>query len=144
MLSAWLRPAPAAVLAVAAFAGCGGEDDYENRARPPTPINVTAAITDSRVRISPETFGAGPVTLIVSNQTDAEQELTFETSEIGGDEPGVKQSSEPIDPLRHGEPPGRHPARAPTPSRSADTGIEPATIEVGARRASAQDELLLP
>jgi hypothetical protein len=40
-------------MALATVAGCGGGDDYANEPRPPAPINVTAAITNSRVNVSP-------------------------------------------------------------------------------------------
>jgi hypothetical protein len=33
----------AALVVAAAAAGCGGDSDYANKPRPPTPINVTAA-----------------------------------------------------------------------------------------------------
>ena len=51
------------------LAGCGGSGgDYSNEPRPPAPINVTAAVTDQRISVSPKSFGAGPIVLIVSNQ----------------------------------------------------------------------------
>jgi hypothetical protein len=136
----WL--AVAAALPAAA-AGCGGGEDYENRPRPPAPINVTAAITDNRVRVSPESFGAGPVTLIVSNQSSAAQELSFETQELGGSEPGLKQSSGPIEPrgtatLQVDVREGSYMVRV------EDQGIQPATVEVAGKRKSAQQDLLQP
>ena len=60
--------------AACALAGCGGSgEDYANKPRPAAPINVTAAINDKEISISPKTFGAGPVVIIVSNQTGSEQ-----------------------------------------------------------------------
>jgi hypothetical protein len=124
-------------------AGCGGEDDYENRPRPAAPINVTAAITGERVSVSPETFGAGPIVLIVSNQSDSEQELTVETEEIAGEEPGVRQTSTPIRPGGTGN--VQVDLREGTYAVGVgDAGIAPATVEVSGKRASAQDELLQP
>ena len=125
-------------------AGCGGEDEeYANEPRPPVPIVVSASISGDRVSVSPRKFGAGPVTLIVANQTERAQELTLETEEIGGSEPGIQQTSGPINPgdtaqlqadLRRG-----------TYKVGVDgSGIEGVTLEVGAARPSAQDELLLP
>ena len=81
-----------AVAAAAGIAGCGEDDDHANRERPPATINVTAAISDGRVHVSPRTFGAGPIRLIVSNQTTAAQAVTFET---GGDASGVTQTTSP-------------------------------------------------
>jgi hypothetical protein len=125
-------------------AGCGGEDDdYANDPRPPAPITVSARIGDDRVSVSPREFGAGPVTLIVSNQTEQAQELTLETDEIGGSAPGIEQNSGPINP-------------GDTASLKADLrtgtyrvgvdgdGISGARLSVGDERESAQNELLQP
>jgi hypothetical protein len=134
----------AATLALAS-AGCGGggEDDYENRLRPPTPINVTAAITEERVSVSPETFGAGPIVLLVSNQSGKEQAITFETEEIGGESPGLRKASRPI--LAGGTGSMQVDVREGSYAVSVDDpGIEPATVEVSGKRASAQDQLLQP
>jgi hypothetical protein len=91
-----------AVLALCAATfgiGCGGGgDDYENRPRPPAPIVVSASIADDGISVSPQRFGAGPVTLIVTNQTDSAQELRLETDELGGDAPGIQQDTGPINP----------------------------------------------
>jgi hypothetical protein len=130
---------PFAVLA----AGCSEEDDYANRPRPPSPVLISAAISPERVSISPRELGAGPVTLIVTNQTQRSQEITLETDEIGGSAPGIEQRSGPINP-------------GDTASLKADlaegtysvgvdgSGIGAATLRVGEERPSAQDELLQP
>ncbi len=129
--------------AVALAAGCGEEDDYENKPRPPAPIVVSAAITDDRISVAPRTFGAGPITLIVTNQTESAQELVLETDEIGGEGPGIEQETGPISP-------------GDTASLKADleqgtyrvavngSGIAEAAIDVGKPRPSAQDQLLQP
>jgi hypothetical protein len=133
-----------ATLALAS-AGCGGssEDDYENRLRPPAPINITAAITDERISVSPETFGAGPIVLLVSNQSGKEQALTFETEEIGGDSPGLRKASTPI--AAGGTGSMQVDVREGTYAVSVkDPGIASATVEVSGKRASAQDQLLQP
>ena len=36
------------------IAGCGGGKDFANDPRPPTPVNITAAISDDRVTVSPK------------------------------------------------------------------------------------------
>ena len=135
----------ALMLGAAAFAsGCGNnEDDYKNEARPPAPIVVSASISSDRVSVSPRSFGAGPITLIVTNQTDSAQELTLETDEIGGDAPGIEQQTGPISPgdtaslkadLREGT------YRVGVNGR----GIAEAALDVGESRESAQDQLLQP
>jgi hypothetical protein len=124
--------------------GCGGEEtDYANEPRPPATILITARIGDERISVSPREFGAGPIELIVSNQTEKAQELTLETDEIGGDAPGIEQNSGPINPgdaarlkvdLRTG-----------TYKVAVDgDGIAPAKLSVGDERESAQNELLQP
>ncbi len=124
-------------------AGCGEDDDYKNEPRPPAPIVVSASIGESKVSVSPKKFGAGPITLIVTNQTQSAQELTLETDEIGGSGPGIQQETGPISPgdtaslkadLRQGT------YRVAVKSR----GIAEAALDVGKPRESAQNELLQP
>jgi hypothetical protein len=133
-----------AIGATLVIAGCGGDDtDYANEPRPPAPIVVSASIGADRVSVSPRRFGAGPVTLIVTNQTGESREITLETDEIGGSSPGIEQNSGPINPgdtaslkaeLRRGT------YRVGVDDR----GIDGARLRVGAERKSAQDELLQP
>ena len=66
-----------AVAGLLALAGCGDDGDHANKDRPPSTINVTAAIAGREIHVSPRRFGAGPIRLIVSNQTGREQELTL-------------------------------------------------------------------
>src|SRR4051812_36999212 len=84
--------------ALAGVAGCGSGKDYANNDRPPSPVNLTAAISARSVSVSPKHFGAGPIVLIVTNQSSASQRVTLTTDEIGGAEPGIKQSTGPINP----------------------------------------------
>jgi len=134
----------AVVLGVAALAtGCGEEDDYENEPRPAQPIVVSASITDDRVSVSPRTFGAGPVTLIVTNQTQDAQELVLETDEIGGSAPGLEQETGPINP--GGTASLKADLREGTYRVGVDgDGIAEAALDVGEPRESAQNQLLQP
>lgn len=134
-----------ALLAAVLLAGCAGEDtaDYQNKPRPPAPINVTAAIDDARVRVSPGRFGSGPVVFIISNQSGTPQTITFETDEIAGGSGGIQRSTSEIAARSTGQlkidpPEGTYRLSA------SSSGIRPAAIEVGERRESAQDELLQP
>ena len=127
---------------VGALAGCGGEADYANKPRPATPINVTAAISDKKISLSPKEFGAGPVVIIVSNQTGKEKTLTLQTDELGGDKPGIKQSTDPIAPRGTGT--LKADVREGSYAISVGGGLSPASVEVGPARKSAQDELLAP
>ena len=131
------------MVATLVVAGCGGGSDYKNRPRPPTPINITASVSNAGIAVSPTSFGAGPIVLIVTNQTGASQEVTFESNELGGSKPGVTQTTEPINPRGTGQlqvnvTEGRYRVRA------ANADIAPATITVGPERQSAQNQLLQP
>jgi len=120
-------------------AGCGQDEDHPNRDRPAASINVTAAIIDGRINVSPRNVGAGPIKLLVTNQTDADQEVTLET---GGNSPGITQTSS-ITPaatstMEVDVPEGEYTISA------ADRAIRPTSLTVGEARPSAQDQLLLP
>lgn len=131
-----LATAPVALLA----AGCGGDTSYSNQRRPPAPIVITASINKDQVAVSPRRFGAGPVDLVITNQTDAAQQITFETA--GGDA-GFTQQTGPINPkdtatLKADLEPGRVTVRV------QGDGVAAARLTVGPKRASAQDDLLQP
>jgi hypothetical protein len=125
-------------------AGCGdGGGDYANTPRPATPINVTAAVSDGKVSVSPKTFGAGPIVITVSNQTASPQTVTLETEELGGSGPGLRKSTNRIGPRSTAT--LKVDVRKGTYQVSTRGGaIEPATVQVGDPRRSAQDELLQP
>jgi hypothetical protein len=131
------------IACVLALAGCGAEDDRESTLRPPAPINVTAAIDGERVRVSPQSFGAGPVVFIISNSSDARQEVTFETDELGGDQSGIRRSAGPIAPRSTGT--LKVDAREGSYTLSASSGgVREARVQVSEERPSSQNELLLP
>jgi hypothetical protein len=134
---------PLALAAAAAIAGCGTSSDYKNEPRPPSPIVLTASIDDQRVSVSPRSFGAGPISLIVTNQTDTAQRVTLESAEKPGGGPGLRQETAPISPrdtatLKADVKPGRYTVHV------RGDGIRAAHLQVGAERASAQNDLLQP
>ena len=134
-----------AALALCALvaAGCGSGKDYANNPRPPVPIVITASVTADKVLASPKTFGAGPITLVVANETAASHRVTLRSDEIGGSTAAIRQQTAPINPHD-------------TASLKVDLtqvsyviesdggGIRAARLEVGPTRPSAQDKLLLP
>jgi hypothetical protein len=132
------------LLVILGLAGCGSDDEaYTNAERPPAPLTVTGRIDERSIAISPQSFGAGPITILVSNQSDAVQDLVFETDEVAGGAGGIKRDSGPIPPGATGElkaDPREGSYRLSVPDR----GIRPVTIEVGPPRKSGQDELLQP
>jgi hypothetical protein len=136
--------APLAVAAGFALGGCGSSSaDYRNDPRPPAPIVVTGYIDDQRVSVSPRSFGAGPISLIVTNQTSTAQRVTLESADKAGAGPGLKQVTAPISPrdtatLKADVKPGRYTVYV------AGDAISAARLQVGAQRASAQNDLLQP
>ena len=131
---------PCIALATALVAGCGSDTSYKNEPRPPSPIVVTASINKNAVAVSPKRFGAGPITLIVTNQTGASQQLTVE---INNGQPGFKGRTGPINPRDTGQLKGN--LGRGTYSGHVDGGaIRPARLTVGRQRPSAQNDLLQP
>jgi hypothetical protein len=130
-------------LAIIALAGCGGSSASSNDPRPPVPIVLTASISDQRVSVSPRRFGAGPISLIVTNQTSAAQRVTLESAGPAGSGPGLKQETAPISPrdtatLKADVEPGRYTVHV------GGDGIAAAALRVGPQRPSAQNDLLQP
>jgi hypothetical protein len=139
-----LAGATTAAIAGLVVAGCGGDDtSYANRPRPPAPINVVASISNEGITVSPKRFGAGPITVLVTNQTGAAQRLTLESVDKIGKGPGIAQETSQINPrdtarLSADVGPGRYRLHVDTDD------IRGARLTVGARRATSQDELLMP
>jgi hypothetical protein len=134
---------PSAVAAALALAGCGATADSHTDPRPPAPIVLTASISDQRVSVSPRRFGAGPISLIVTNQTKTAQRVTLESVEEAGQGPGLKQQTAPISPqdtatLKADVDPGRYSVHV------AGDAIAAANLRVGPERPSAQNDLLQP
>jgi hypothetical protein len=128
------------LLALAA-AACGTTEQRRNDPRPPTRIVITGSISTNRVSIAPRRFGAGPVSLIVANLTDTSQQVTLERADRS--RPGVRQQTAPINPrdtaeLRADLGTGRYTVHV------TGGGIAAATLRVGRRRPSAQNDLLQP
>jgi hypothetical protein len=130
-----------AVLIASLLAACGEESDYANKPRPAAPINVTAAVSDKKISLSPKQFGAGPVVIIVSNQTTGAQKLTLQTDDVSGG-PGIKESTQPIAPQGTGT--LKVDVRQGSYSLSTSNGPKATTFDVGPARESAQNKLLQP
>ena len=50
---------------------------FANDPRPPSPVNLSVYIDNSRVSLSPQSVGAGPVVFIVTNQADKSESLAI-------------------------------------------------------------------
>jgi hypothetical protein len=127
------------------IAACGGSGEpRKNVNRPPAPVTLTAAVHDRFVQVSPAAVGAGPVNVVVSNQTRRPQIVTFETSNIPGNgKVGRRASTGRIAPRGTG--------RLSIDARQGDymihvgdRTVQVAHVKVGPRRESSQNDLLLP
>ena len=114
-----------------------GEDDFENDPRPPSPVELTAAIDKNGVSIAPSDPAAGLVVVTISNQTEEATRLILDGP--GDDDP----ASGDIPPrgtasIKAALVEGEYQAT------TGDETIEPAPITVGPPGPSSQNDLLLP
>ena len=128
---------------MALVVGCGGGSDFKDKPRPPVPIQLSGVITDKSVSVEPSRFGAGPVNLIISNQSTQSHTVTLE----GGPNNTTEQVG-PINPLDNGRiqetlEPGMYTVKAGSPHATART-IKPATLHIGKQRQSSSGDVLLP
>ena len=133
----------AVLIALVFAAGCGSSPQRENLERPAPPVVMTAAVQDDVIRVSPSSVGAGQIVLVISNQSDQPQRVTFRTDELGGTRGGRTASSPMI--------PARATGRLTIDAREgrysvsvADDDIRAAPVFVGPPRKSGQDRVLLP
>lgn len=130
----------ATAIAALGISACGSDDDYKNLERPPSPILITGLIGPKAVSVSPDEFGAGPIEIVLTNQTSATHQVTVETA---GRSAGIRQDTGPINPgetarLKIDVDPGDYEVKVD------GDDIRPAELKVGAERESAQNELLQP
>ena len=135
------RAAAAAIAGALALSGCGTTGGRRDEPRPPSRILLTGSISTDRVSVSPRRFGAGPVSLVVANLTDTSQQITLETADRR--RAGIRQQTAPINPrdtaeLRANLSTGHYTVRV------SGGGIAAATLRVGRRRPSAQNDPLQP
>jgi hypothetical protein len=131
----------AGALSLLVVSGCGGDDDFANDPRPPAPIQLSGVITSADISVEPRRIGAGPIILIVSNQTEQAHTVTLEgpsgTEEVG-----------PINPLdtgriQHNLEQGSYQIKAGS-EKATDEEIQPAVLNVGPERESSSNSVLLP
>lgn len=136
----WCAVALLATTAVVA-AGCGGDEKFANEPRPPAPVQLTGVVRDDKVTVSPNRVGAGPVILLISNQTDNPHMITLD----GG---SIKETVGPVNPLDTAKiqqtlEQGSYEVKAGSEQAVAKE-IAPAILEIGPKRKSSRDQLLLP
>ena len=133
-----------ATLLVVGVAGCGGSGgSYANAARPPAPISIAIYVTDGHVGVSPSHTGAGPVMLLIANESSRSRDITLTGLDGRGSCVADDSSSGPISPQ------GNARIQLPLVEGVCDVGVagggpQPARLVVGSARPSAQQDLMQP
>jgi hypothetical protein len=141
----WIRSGALAsgiALAAGILAGCGGGQNFADKPRPPAPLYLTGVITSSGVTVSPNRVGAGPVVILVSNQTQAAHTLTLDggsiepvrTNLIGPTDTGTIQTTLA---------PGTYTVKAGS-TKAVTKELPPAHLVIGKQRADSNDQVGLP
>jgi len=131
----------AAAGAAILVAGCG-DQDFENKARPAVRLQLTGVIQQGKVTVSPSRhLGAGPFEITISNQTDKRHTVKIEGASI-------TQPAQPVDAgdtltIRRTLDPGTYKLSAGSKT-AARKEIQPATLNVGAKRRDSNSDLMLP
>ncbi|HEY0632245.1 MAG TPA: hypothetical protein VGC98_09335 [Thermoleophilaceae bacterium] len=139
--SGWIRDVSVLLAGTVLVTGCGGGSKFKNETRPPVPLQLTGVVSDRGVTISPKRVGAGPVILIVSNQTSSAHTITLEGN-------GATDTVGPVNPLATAKlqqtvTPGTYTVRAGSKQASARE-IPPGRLIVGKERQNSSSTLLLP
>ncbi|MFN8173848.1 MAG: hypothetical protein U0T02_02155 [Solirubrobacteraceae bacterium] len=137
-----IAPIAATGFAAIAVAGCGA-GGYANDPRPPRPLNIGAFINGDRVTISPGRIGGGPATIVVTNQSRVSQDLSLRGARDADSCTPLAASTGPINPQGTATFKVSLTEGACTLS-TRDSSVAPARLEVGARRPTSQNDLLLP
>jgi hypothetical protein len=122
-------------------AGCGSPSKFENKPRPAAPVQITGVITKKGVTVSPDKVGAGPIVLLISNQTQESHTITLS----GGE---TKDTVGPINPLDTAKlqqelTQGDYQVKAGS-TKAVKRELEVATLKVGKPRPSSSNKVLLP
>ena len=145
-------PAMLIVLAGTATACGSGGGHYANQPRPPSPVNLTVYINDSRVSLSPTNVGAGPIVFIVTNQATRAESMTILPAGIAAGQPVADTG--PISPQATAQVKVSLSSGAYTVATTGSGGTEaaqaaqpqirPALLHIGPSRPSSSGQLLVP
>jgi hypothetical protein len=130
--------------------GCGGGGTFANKPRPPTPVNLTVYVDNSRVAVSPTSVGAGLVVFIVTNSADKTESVNI----VNRDGAGIGTTG-PINPQATAQvtvdfrDPGEYVVSTGTSAATEaqqhqKIAIRPARIHIGSQRPSSSNQLLQP
>jgi hypothetical protein len=129
-------------LAAGLLAGCGGGKNFADKPRPAAPLYLNGVITAKGVDVSPNRVGAGPVVILVSNQTAIPRTLTLDGGNI------ALVVIPPIAPADTGRiqttlGPGTYTVKAGSVKALRRT-LRPAHLVIGKARADSNNEVGLP
>jgi hypothetical protein len=136
---------------IAGLSGCGGGKQFANKPRPAAPVNLTVYINNSRVSVSPDSIGAGPLVFIVTNQASRAVSLEVQNAPGGSGSQALADTG-PINPqatatVKVNLKPGDYIVATGDSSQTAESGgasIQPAQLHLGQPRPSGKDLLLQP
>jgi hypothetical protein len=134
------RGAAAVLISGALLTACG-DTKFENKPRAPIRVELTGVIRPDKVTVSPDKVGAGPVSILIANQTKADHTITLD----GG---SVRKQVGPIAPgdtatIASTLAPGDYEVRAGS-TAAVPKEIGPAELTIGKPRGNSNDDLLLP
>jgi hypothetical protein len=138
-------------LSALVLCACGGATgSFQNKPRPPVPVNLSVYINDARVSVSPTSVGAGPVVFIVTNAARQTESLIVQSA----DGSHTLANTGPINPQTTAQvtvdfhSPGNYQVatgKNGTLARQAQpASIRAARLTIGRPRASASSALLQP
>jgi hypothetical protein len=131
-----------------AVSACGSSSSAATTPRPPAPVNMTVFIDNSRVSVSPAIVGAGPVEFIITNQASKAESVAILHTGASAGQPLA--STAPINPQATAQitvnfsSPGKYSVATGGGGSGPSSGIRAASIHIGAKRASSDNELLAP
>lgn len=125
----------AVATAALAAIGCGGSGRGDSN-RPPETLTIAVQISEDEVTSSPSNFGAGPITMLISNQTSVPQKMTIDGPRLNRVVPvDVRDTAT----LKANLLPGDYTLETKTSQQT-----PPFAMHIGAPRGSNQNRLLLP
>jgi hypothetical protein len=145
------RLAGLCALSALVLTACGSSSGgFQNKPRPPLPVNLTVYINDARVSVSPTAVGAGPVVFIVTNAARRTESLLIQSADgsrtLANTGPINPQTTAQVtvdfaDPGAYQVATGKSGTEA---QQAAPSSIRPAKLTIGRARASSSNALLQP
>ena len=137
----WTRWLVALLSGGVLLAGCGGGSDFKNEPRPPTPIQLTGVIKDNAVTVSPNKVGAGPIVLLIANESANAHTVTLTGANLDAQVGPVNPQDTAK--LQQTLKPGTYTVKAGS-SSAVNRQPKPAKLTIGPERQSSSDQVNLP